>query len=464
MLLIFIAALTGCDDNVNDHFALPQTNPQEPVQNVEGFTLSLGSSCTAPILFKDLDDATLLEVAKLTDHPELTEGDTINLEVEVSKDETFTQAVPLPCSVKNGTASVTAGELEEVVKEIYGKAPYARTIYARATIYIVSHTSAIALPEKTTLGKIEATPEALFIDTAYYLIGDVNKWNSEALIKFGHSGKDVYEDPVFSMIVEMPKDECYWKIIPQSNVDGGDIWAPGALGVATNGDDSESGLLVTENPQAGKIPAKGWVKITLNMLEYTYKIEALGNISPFLYVPGGHQGWKPETAPYLYSTDMTHYDGYIYMDADNTFKLTSQKDWDGTNYGYASDTELSTDGGAGNLSVTETGFYRIEANLSTLTYKFSKTEWGIIGDATQGGWDNSTPMTLNAETGEWSITTELAAGNYKFRANNKWDINLGGDLNHLTYGGDNITTEAGTYVITLKLGDASNYHATVVKR
>lgn len=59
----------------------------------------------------------------------------------------------------------------------------------------------------------------------------------------------------------------------------------GALGVATNGDDSESGLLVTENPQAGKIPAKGWVKITLNMLEYTYKIEALGNISPFLYVP-----------------------------------------------------------------------------------------------------------------------------------------------------------------------------------
>ena len=398
-----------------------------------------------------MDDATLLEVAKLTDHPELTEGDTINLEVEVSKDETFTQAVPLPCSVKNGTASVTAGELEEVVKEIYGKAPYARTIYTRATIYIVSHTSAIALPEKITLGKIEATPEALFIDTAYYLIGDVNKWNSEALIKFGHSGKDVYEDPVFSMIVEMPKDECYWKIIPQSNVDGGDIWAPGALGVATNGDDSESGLLVTENPQAGKIPAKGWVKITLNMLEYTYKIEALGNISPFLYVPGGHQGWKPETAPYLYSTDMTHYDGYIYMDADNTFKLTSQKDWDGTNYGYASDTELSTDGGAGNLSVTETGFYRIEANLSTLTYKFSKTEWGIIGDATQGGWDNSTPMTLNAETGEWSITTELAAGNYKFRANNKWDINLGGDLNHLTYGGDNITTEAGTYVITLKL-------------
>ncbi len=142
MLLIFIAALTGCDDNVNDHFALPQTNPQEPVQNVEGFTLSLGSSCTAPILFKDLDDATLLEVAKLTDHPELTEGDTINLEVEVSKDETFTQAVPLPCSVKNGTASVTAGELEEVVKrDLWQSSPCTDNLCTRDNLYRKPHLS-----------------------------------------------------------------------------------------------------------------------------------------------------------------------------------------------------------------------------------------------------------------------------------------------------------------------------------
>lgn len=54
MLLIFIAALTGCDDNVNDHFALPQTNPQEPVQNVEGFTLSLGKFMHSPDPFQGL--------------------------------------------------------------------------------------------------------------------------------------------------------------------------------------------------------------------------------------------------------------------------------------------------------------------------------------------------------------------------------------------------------------------------
>ena len=100
MLLIFIAALTGCDDNVNDHFALPQTNPQEPVQNVEGFTLSLGSSCTAPILFKDLDDATLLEVAKLTDHPELTEGEPSIWKWKFRKMKPLPKQSPCPVALK----------------------------------------------------------------------------------------------------------------------------------------------------------------------------------------------------------------------------------------------------------------------------------------------------------------------------------------------------------------------------
>ncbi len=49
-----------------------------------------------------------------------------------------------------------------------------------------------------------------------------------------------------------------------------------------------------------------------------------------------------------------------------------------------------------------------------------------------------------------------------YRINNKWDINLGGDLNHLTYGGDNITTEAGTYVITLKLGSPIIPHSVLL--
>jgi hypothetical protein len=77
-------------------------------------------------------------------------------------------------------------------------------------------------------------------------------------------------------------------------------------------------------------------------------------------------------------------------------------------------------------------------------------------------------MTLDPATGEWKATTTLIGGKeYKFRANNGWDINLGGDLNNLTYGGDNILVPAdgtGTYEIILKLGDPQVYRATVVKQ
>jgi hypothetical protein len=53
---------------------------------------------------------------------------------------------------------------------------------------------------------------------------------------------------------------------------------------------------------------------------------------------------------------------------------------------------------------------------------------------------------------------------WKFRANNGWDINLGGNLAGLTEGGDNIKcAEDGTYTVTLDLSSYP-YTATVVKQ
>ena len=56
------------------------------------------------------------------------------------------------------------------------------------------------------------------------------------------------------------------------------------------------------------------------------------------------------------------------------------------------------------------------------------------------------------------------SGEFKFRANNGWDINLGGNLSALTAGGDNIATPGeGTYTVTLDLSQVP-YSATVVKK
>jgi hypothetical protein len=60
-------------------------------------------------------------------------------------------------------------------------------------------------------------------------------------------------------------------------------------------------------------------------------------------------------------------------------------------------------------------------------------------------------MTWNAADETWTLTTELTAGELKFRANDGWDINLGGDsIDDLVENGANLQiAEAGTYTITL---------------
>ncbi|MDH6535340.1 DUF5115 domain-containing protein [Parabacteroides sp. 52] len=171
----------------------------------------------------------------------------------------------------------------------------------------------------------------------------------------------------------------------------------------------------------------------------------------YLYVPGNHQGWNPAAAPSLYTENMDMiYTGFVYLDGE--YKFTSAPDWDHTNYGSAGQGLLSNDGGAGNLQA-EAGFYYLKADLNLLTYTQTATVWGLIGDATPGGWDNSTPMTYDRVTNTWTVTADMSAGMYKFRANNAWDINLGGDLNQLTFNGENISIEEGNYTFTLQLSN-----------
>ena len=154
-----------------------------------------------------------------------------------------------------------------------------------------------------------------------------------------------------------------------------------------------------------------------------------------------------------------------YFGEDNTeFKFTTERNWDGPAYGDGGDGTLSSDGP--NLVVYEAGMYKIDVDLSgSPVYSIEKTVWGLIGDATEGGWDNSTSMTYDPETQLWTVSTTLGAGAFKFRANNDWDINIGGDINNLSYGGDNISVaEAGAYTVSLDLSDSKQFKGTIVKQ
>jgi len=202
-------------------------------------------------------------------------------------------------------------------------------------------------------------------------------------------------------------------------------------------------------------------------------------VHPALYIAGDFQGWDIGNA-FRISAFKTPgiYEGYINIPGGSReFKLYTLKDWNSASYG---------DGGAGllieancacsNFMASENGYYQFTADLNTMQYTLSPTTWGIIGDATPGGWDNSTPMTYNPATQMWTVTANMiAGGSWKFRANNSWAINFGiGPNGKLTYadhpvfgsvsGINNITVPSdGNYTITLDLHDANKYTYSAVK-
>ncbi|MBF9254570.1 SusE domain-containing protein [Pontibacter sp. 172403-2] len=185
---------------------------------------------------------------------------------------------------------------------------------------------------------------------------------------------------------------------------------------------------------------------------------------PSLYVPGQYQGWAPDVAPKISSPkDDGIYEGYVFMNVADGFKFTSKPNWDGPNYGDGGTGKLSTDGGAGNLTVKEPGYYLLKANTKDLTWSATKTTWGVIGDAT-GSWDNDKDLTYDETTKVWSATLPLSVGEIKFRANDAWDLNYGDEKDDkpadgvLEFNGDNIKVEeAGNYLITLDLSHPGYY-------
>ena len=403
-LLLAGIAFVGCEDPYADQFvAEPEINEQGPILSADGFTFVPGSGVSSAITLTnaDLDESTAFEVVKATATPLLADGVFIRYEVEIADTEEFGNSLPLASVSADNTAAINATDLNEAIKTLFGKAPFARDAYLRITPILVDGATNARLAERPVFGPVSVTPVGMIIETEYYLIGNLNSWDITNLdaYKFSHSGKDVYEDPIFTILVpSMLNDEGngYFKIVPKSTKEAATWDGTVILGNPTDGNTELTGDLISENGQAMRVTESGWVKITLNMMEYTYEIEIIGEVPLSLYTPGEYQGWSPATAATVYTRNLDFkYEGYIYFQEATKFKFTSAPNWDETNYGDGGNGTLSTSGG--NISVEEAGYYKVNVDLSgsPYTYSLEKTEWGLIGDATPGGWDNSTPMTYD---------------------------------------------------------------------
>ena len=300
------------------------------------------------------------------------------------------------------------------------------------------------------------TIEPVNIADAYYLIGGPGEWNAESAktMQFSHSTKDVFDDPVFTYTFAGSGSDMWFAIGDMESLDGmaGGDWSKVFGTKSGNGNSGESGQLSRRSglTDEGSFKVDGLAKfyrVSINMSDMTYEVKAL-NFQQYIWQAGNGNGWGSPAAPLYSSEGDGKYTGFMYLDGE--FKFRSGEDnWNAPDWGTGG-SEGTLAEQAGNLSAPA-GYYKVEADLAAMTYALTPiTTIGIVGPAQAGGWSDDTDMTYNKDTGAWEATIELAADELKFRANDGWDINWGGDVDNLTQGGANLKiAEAGTYFIQL---------------
>ncbi len=209
--------------------------------------------------------------------------------------------------------------------------------------------------------------------------------------------------------------------------------------------------------------------ITLSLADagkYTYSMEEtdIEQSSTALYMPGNYQGWAPDSDDIYTVTSPARdfkFSGIHYFAAATEFAFLDGKDWSAPKLALNGFDDLKWNddktvascalvaGGSSNIKIDHANYYRVELNQKKLTCTFTKAGWEVIGDATPGAWDNGTVMNYDPDTKLWSVEMTFTDGEYKFRWNAGWDLNLGGNLSALTEGGGNIAITAGTYVVEL---------------
>ena len=433
-------ALASCAGDYDD-WANPQANEQEASAAEYGVTFANGSEAEGSMA--DEDGIINLVTVNSTD---------ANVTGFTLKDFKV-NGVAVNGTMVGNNVQVSASELEKIVcEQNKSRASVARDLNVETQVSInLASGDAVSITNKgETTGKFTPTATPQLDEKGYYMLGQVNgnEWDAKSPVWMNK-----ISDGVYQLKVTTTADKNWFKFYAGSNFVSND-WDSinkGALGCKENGSEEAFGYILYDGDSWGElqtpvIPGAGTWIVTLDMNNLTYTVG-----KPVLYMAGDANGW--DQIDVLNGDDGVHFTGYMYLNQ-NGFKFCTQPNWDGTNYGA----DFNTAGDAANITMTEdAGYYKVDVDLESKSYVLTPIKTiGIIGSASPNGWDSDVDMNYvpyNAETkepGYWEAKDiTLASGEIKFRANDDWAINWGGDTNALTQGGDNISVEAGTYDIKL---------------
>ncbi len=474
-------AMVSCED-----FDYPnppaQSNEQLPVLDASGVAVS-------PVIAgQTIDLKTLSEAGQTVTLGKLDatgEFDAalydFSFAAEMAGDESFNGAVAIATRTVSNEAKVSPDDIDAAFKTVFQTIdPAARTAWFRLKAYAQNKETGTKYRingEKVFYAaqNIEVVPFApdFTVEEKYYIIGTStdDQIKSEGAILMSNGGGSPYDKHSFTAFVEVTAAQAQagynWAVVPESTMAAGSgvVMAPTFEYVG----ESKKGYLSDQTSLGNwnTIYAEGKYLVTVDVKANAggYYDFSYFETFDFLYTPGGSNNWTPAASQPLFTSNYTNFTGYAYLNGE--FKLSKAPDWNHGDFGGDADGNLTV--GGGNLPGPDpAGLYWIEADIIEMSYKLTHiSTYGIIGNATTGGWDASVAMTPSEDFLKWTLSTELKAGEMKFRANDAWDIDLGGlgenntpqePVLELKHKGSNIViNDAGNYDIVL---DFSKYPYT----
>lgn len=310
-------ALISCDEDYTEGILPPQTSDPEAPQ-----TVAFGDGAVTELTTINLADVTedMVQVCQIT-------APTVTDENASLTGYTLTIGENVLEITEDGKVSLE--EITKIVEGLYGKRPVERELVGVVRCYYSSNgQNIVTVSDPIT---IKLVPKAPIIADNYYLIGATLDWKESAINKsqkFNHSDKDVYEDPIFTIVVPASEGETWFAIGDDAACEAiaNDDWSKLLGTTAGNGKNELTGNLDFRYNLSDEgslmVPAGNkLIKVTLNMMEYSFTIEPV-NISENYYLIGGPGDWNDSKAQKFSHSDLSVADDPIFT---YTFESTGSE-------------------------------------------------------------------------------------------------------------------------------------------
>ena len=502
-------SLVACNQDFDTEF-VPQTNLPESLLQMSDVSVTATAPSTIKLADYINEETGInkdISIGTVTVKEGAMPANTIlKAEVEFSKTEDFAEKITLDANSLDGSSeiSVKSNDLQDAYFNNITRNPAQTPLYVRTVLHTVTAGTAEAIVGKpgenyfaeknvqfTPLFKVQISP-------AYYVIGAGAGWSADGARtqKFSHSDADVYDDPIFTIIVDAGGDDAWFAIGDDTAIDAVENGDWNQLFGTKGASEDLTGTMDRRYNLGGDhsfhVTGAKKIRITLDMMEYSYKIEPV-DIADAYYLVGGPGSWSSDKSLKFTHSDADVFDDPVFTyvfegnggtgdiwftfgDADALDAIDSN-DWNQL-FGYVGDFNMSGSFDRRNVIGAENTFhvdgsakfYRFQVNMMTKTYTITPLDFDpyvyFIG-ATDGWANAEQKLALTDESGIYTGFLYCADPNgwgneFKFqKVPGDWDSQLnsgtftGGISGDFADGGDNIKANAGegVYFVTLDLAN-----------